>query len=282
MSSIIITGSNVVNSNNNEFVYNFPSTTNLSNCEITVQSIQINYCWFNISASVYNNNTFSYQWYDNTTSTYSTYNVTLPDGLWSISDINGFLQYTMIANGQYSLDTATGNNVYYIQLELNSVLYAVQVNTYPVATVPPTGITYEFTAPSITFNPIVTFPSNFCKIVGFAAGFSTTESNAGTNLSFTSSVAPQVQPSPTLLLSCNACFNKFSQPPNILFALTPNVSVGASFYIQPFPVWTTVLGGQYSQIRLSWMNTSYQAIPLQDPTCCIVLLIREKPPMIKN
>jgi hypothetical protein len=281
-SSIIITGTNVVNQNNNEFVFNFPSTVSLTNCEIAVQSIQLFYSWFNISQTAYNNTTFQYQWYNNTTETYDSFNVVLPDGLWSIADINAYLQYTMINNGQYAIDSSTGQNIYYITLELNAVLYAVQLNTFPVPTTAPAGVEFQFTAPTTTFNPIVIFPANFNKIVGFAPNFTSTESTAGTNLSFTSSIAPQVQPSPTLLLSCNAVFNKFSTPPNILASITPNVDVGASYYIQFYPQYTTLVGGQYSSLRLAWMNTSFQAIPLQDPTCCIVLLIREKQNLIQK
>lgn len=277
MSQIIITGSNVINTANNEFVFNLPTTVDFTGLEICVQSIQIMYSWDSINASLYNNANFSYQWYNNTTGDYDTFQVILPDGLWSIADINGYLQFTMIQNNHYSTDSATGNNIYYINLEINSVLYAVQVNTFPITTTPPAGVTYQFTAPSVTFNPTITFPANFCNIVGFAAGFTTSQSNAGTILSFTSSVAPQVQPSPTLMLSCNCVFNKYMSPSSILFALTPNVAVGASFYIQPFPVYSPCMSGQFRQIKLSWMNSNYQAIPLQDPTCCIVLLIRQTP-----
>jgi hypothetical protein len=277
MSQIIITAQNVANANNNEYVFNLPTTVDFTGLEVCVQSIQINYCWDSINANIYNNANFSYQWYNNTTGDYDSFQVVLPDGLWSIADINGYLQYTMIQNNHYSVDTATGNNVYYINMEINSVLYAVQVNTYPILPTAPLGITYQFTAPTEQFNPMITFPANFCNIVGYAANFTTTQSNAGTILSFTSSSAPQVQPSPTLMLSCSCVYNKYMNPSSILFALTPNVDVGASFYIQPFPVYSPCIGGQFRQLRLTWMNSNYQAIPLQDPTCCIVLLIRQAP-----
>ena len=188
----------------------------------------------------------------------------------------------MISNGHYSVDTTTGNNVYYIQLEVNSVLYAVQTNTDPVTPVAPTGIEYQFTAPTQNFNPIVVYPANFSTLVGYSANFTTTESTAGTNLSFVSSVAPQIQPSPTLLMSVNCVFNKFASPPNILFAITPNVNVGANYFLQPFPIFAPILGGQYRQIRLQLMNTNYLMIPLADPNVCIVLQIKENPQLIKN
>ena len=78
MSQIIITGNNVVqNGKNNQFVYDFPNSVNLTDCEICVHSVTIIYSWFNISSTVYNNQTFSHQWYDNTTSSYETFYDTL-------------------------------------------------------------------------------------------------------------------------------------------------------------------------------------------------------------
>lgn len=276
-SNIILTGANAYNTNNNDFVFKFSRTQNLQNFECCLQSLSIYYSWFNISSTAYNNNTFSYQWYDNTTAAYVTYYVTLPDGLYGINDINAYMQSIFIQNGHYSIDTATGNYVYYITMEVNTVLYSVQLNTFPVTTTPPDNIEYQFTAPTETFNPILQFlTGNFYSIVGYALGFATTESNAGTILSFSSSTSPEVQPSPTLFMSVSCVNNFLTNPPNILFAVTPNVDAGANYSVQPFPVWADVLSGNYSEIRVQFYNTNFQAIPIQDNNICIILLLRQK------
>ena len=130
-SNIILTGANAYNSNNNDFVFKFSRTQNLQNFECCLQSLSIYYSWFNISSTAYNNNTFSYQWYDNTTAAYVTYYVTLPDGLYGINDINAYMQSIFIQNGHYSIDTATGNYVYYITMEVNTVGFTYLVwNTH--------------------------------------------------------------------------------------------------------------------------------------------------------
>lgn len=279
MSQIIITGNNVVpNGRNSEFIYNFPNSVNLAGCEICVQSVTIFYSWFNISAATYNNNQFSYSWLDASGTGYTAYPIVIPDGLYSIQQIYEYAQYTMIENGHYATQTnsdGTLSNVFYWDMVINETLYAVQVNTFSIPTTAPAGVTYQFTAPVQQFNPVLTFPANFCKIVGFTPSFTTTTSNAGTTLSFTSSIAPEVQPSPSLLLSVSGVNNIYSQPPNILFCLSPTVSVGAQFYIQPYPMYCPLLGGLYSQLRLAWLNTSFQSIPIQDSNCSIVLVIRK-------
>ena len=240
MSQIIVTGNNVVqNGNNNQFVYNFPNSVNLSGCEICVQSITIFYSWFSISAATYNNAQFSYSWLNSAGTGYDKYAIAIPDGLYSIGQIYEYAQYVMINNGHYATQTnddGSTSNIFYWDMTVNETLYAVQINTFNIPTTAPTGVTYQFTAPVEQFNPIVSIPSNFNKIVGFSAGFTTTSSNDGTTLSFTSSMSPEVQHSPSLLLSVSGVNNVYSQPPNILFCLSPTVSVGSQFYVQPYHV----------------------------------------------
>ena len=57
------------------------------------------YSWTNINSSPLGNNIFSYTW--KVGSTVTTYTVTIPDGLYEISDLNSYLQYKFIANGHY-------------------------------------------------------------------------------------------------------------------------------------------------------------------------------------
>jgi hypothetical protein len=136
-------------------------------------------------------------------------------------------------------------------------------------------VTFQFTAPVTEFNPLVTFPTNFNAVVGFAANYTTAKSNAGTTLSFTSSVAPQVQPSPSLLLSVSAVNNQYNIDPSILYCISPTVSVGAQISLNPYPMFSPMLGGLYSQIRVRFLNSLYQAIPLADPNMVIILTIRK-------
>ena len=70
-------------------------------------------------------------WQYNRRPAYVTYYVTLPDGLYGINDINAYMQSIFIQNGHYSIDTATGNYVYYITMEVNTVGFTYLVwNTH--------------------------------------------------------------------------------------------------------------------------------------------------------
>lgn len=279
MSQIILTMNNVVpDGQNNTLIYNLPSSVNFTGCEICLSQATLFYCWENISQATYRNNTLSYSWLNSSGTGYDVFQIVIPDGLYSISQMYEYCQYTMLNNNHYATQEntdGTTSNVFYWDMVVNETLYAVQVNTFNIPITAPDGVTYQFTAPVTQFNPLVTFPQNFNNIVGFAANYTTTTSNAGTTLSFTSSVAPQVQPSPSLLLSVSSVNNVYNTDPSILYCISPTVDVGAQITVNPYPMFSPLLGGMYNQIRVRFLNSSYQAIPLADPNMVIILTIRK-------
>jgi hypothetical protein len=126
------------------------------------------YSWFNISSTL-NNNKFYYTWY-NAAGLVSVngnpyFTITVPDGLYEIVQLNNLLQFNMINNSTYLIDTATGQNVYYAEFLVNPTRYAVQINTFSFPTSLPTGYalpsnwaTYVGSFSAQTFNPSITLP----------------------------------------------------------------------------------------------------------------------------
>ena len=129
---VIINSNNLVSSSsNNVYRYNFPGSGIFSKgTKIAVSSVQIYYSWQNIN-STYQNNTFSIIMPVGAGT--STIQITVPSGTYSISDLNSYIQSALVTNGFYLVDSS-GNYVYYIELLENSTRYAVQLNTFPVAT----------------------------------------------------------------------------------------------------------------------------------------------------
>jgi hypothetical protein len=291
MSSIILTGSNVSASDrtNSTLVYNFPSSVSFPNHEIAVSSVSMYYAWYNIdtSATVLNNNQFSYTWVVGVTTT--TYQVIIPAGIYEIADINNFLQFTMIQNGHYLINSAS-ENVYYAEFLVNVNRYSVDINTFPVPTSLPTGFTQPVANPATgalawggyptqVFNPLITIPAtnNFYKIVGYVAGFATSQNtNIGTNLSYHSSVAPQVQPNPTLFLNCNLVNNIYSNPSTNIFAITPTGALGSQIVIQPSEFTYNTIQGTTASLVFQLRGQSGSPITIQDTNMTIVLCIRER------
>ena len=281
-SQVTLTTSNVVTQDgqNSSLVYSFPNSVQFKDHSICVSKISMYYSWTNINASPLANNTFTYQ-----TRTGGAANaavtVTIPDGVYEISDLNNFLQFTFIAAGFYLINTA-GQNVYYAEFIVNPTLYAISINCFPVPTALPAG----WTAPAswtyygaALYTPIITTPANFNKIMGQVAGFSTT---GGFNLAGTvsvtsnSTVAPQVQPNPTLYLSMSGIQNIYASPSSIIYSVTPTTAVGTQIVDSPNEYsWCKLLEGTYNELRLRFLGTNLAQIKLLDPTMTITLLIRD-------
>lgn len=296
---IILNRNNIVGTDNNTLVYTFPSSANFNDDSIAVSSISMYYSWFNISSALANN-IISYTWTAGTTTT--TYTITIPDGLYEIEEINSLFHFEQVKNNTYLIN-ADGEYIYYFDIEVNSTRYAIQLDTRQVPTSLPTG----FTAPALfagfptqTFNPVVSFPSNFKNIVGFVPSSGTFSSNenvnnaysppsppspltfyesktAGGTLSYLSNVSPNVQPNSSLYLSISGIDNKYAAPSSIIYSIVPNVGLG-SLIIEKPPnlVWNKLTKGFYNTLRVQILGSDFAPIKLNDPNMTIIMVIKDR------
>jgi hypothetical protein len=290
---IALTQDNIVQDGlNSELVYKFPNSVNLKDKYISVVSISIFYSWYNITDN-FNDNKLIYTW-----PTGTTYTVTIPNGLYEISDINAFLQFTFIKNGTY---WTIGNlNYYPFELIINSTRYAVQLNTYLIPTSAPSGAIEPvgFAGwPTSSGNCSVVFPANFNNIVGYPVNFT---SNANTNnnyspplpstvsnnfvaknsegtLSYLSSSAPEVQRNSNLYLSMSNINNPYGVPSSIIYCLCANAQVGTQITdMPPNFIWNKLIDGTYNELRLQLRGNNFERLRIADPNMAITLAIRDK------
>jgi hypothetical protein len=288
MNTIVLNQSNILTgSNNSTLVYNFPSSVRFDNHQIAVQSVNMYYSWQNINSTSLKNNSFSYTWVVGSTTT--TYTVTIPAGLYEIEDINNYLQFVFIQAGQYLINT-TGQYVYYAEFIVNPNTYAVNIITYPVPLSLPSGWTAPVANPqtgavafvgypTTYFNPLITIPANFSLIVGYATNFATSQ-NTGNNtiLTYTSSIAPQVQPNPTALMTISNISNEYSSPSSIIHSVVPDVGFGELIKSVPNEyVFCKLLKGTISSLFIRFVGQDANSLAIQDPNMSIILLIRETP-----
>jgi hypothetical protein len=245
------------------------------------------YSWQNINSTSLKNNTFTYTWVVAGTTT--TYTVTIPNGLYEITDINNYLQYVFINNGHYLIN-ATSQNVYYAEFIVNPNTYAVNIVTYPVPLSLPTGYTTPVANPqtgasawggfpTTYFNPLITIPLNLNLILGYAVGFATSQ-NTGNNtvLTYSSSVAPQVQPNPNALMTISNISNIYSSPSSVIHNVTPNVGFGQLITSIPNEyVWCDLLKGTINSLYIRFIGNDGNSLAILDGNMTIILLIREKP-----
>ena len=279
VNSIVLTTANITDTTKNStFEYEFPNSVNFKDMEIALINASLYYSWFNISDEL-SNRTFSYQYTVGSTTT--TRIVTLEEGLYEISDINKALQFDFIAAGLYLVDS-NGDNVYYAEFLVNSVKNSIDINTYAVPISLPSGFTQPGNwvgYPTTTYNVNIQMASNFNKIVGYASDFETgLSSNVGTTLSFNSQFSPNVNPNSSVLVEIDIIDNPLGNPSNIIYAITPNVSVGGLIYVSPAEYsYNSIKNGIYNKLRLRLLNKdTLNPLTIQDGEITIILGIKEK------
>jgi hypothetical protein len=311
MRTIVFNQNNLVqNGNNNTLVYKFPNSVTFSNSEVAISQITMYYSWFNITSAL-SNNTFTFNWItSNNDNIYQTYTITIPDGLYEIASLNAFLQFVFInagslptsvispatGNQAFYLVNSSGDNVYYAEFVVNPTAYAIQLNTYNVPTALPAGWTnpgltiLPDVAPAESFNPVITTPAAFNAIVGFATTFSSdqNQNNAGANpgtataykigstYSYLSTITPQVQPNPNLLVAISGIDNVYASPSSIIYSLAPSVAIGQLIVEKPPEFnFNKLMRGTYNELRLQFLGTNLQPVVIKDPNMTILLVIKE-------
>jgi hypothetical protein len=307
MKTIVLNQSNLVqDGNNNTLVYRFPNSVTFSKgSQISVSQITMYYSWMNITSGM-SNNFLTFNWVSaGGTNTYTTYTVYIPNGLYEIEQINEYLQWVFInapflstnfisptpTSPMYLVDSA-GKNVYYLDLQVNPTAYAIQLNTYSVPTSLPVGYTNPggMVFPAQTYNPVVSTPLNFNKIIGFASTFSSAQNqnNAGSNpgtttaykigstYSYLYTITPQVQPNPNLLVTISNIDNKYANPSSIIYSISPTVAIGQLIVEKPPEfAWNEMISGTINELRVQLLGTDLSQVQIKDPNMTIVLVIKE-------
>lgn len=280
MTIILLTSNNIANLNfgNNRLVYQFQQGgVQFQDNEIALATAQLYYSWYNIT-SAYGNNTYSYTWVNGVT-----YTVTMPDGNYSIAELNTFLQNIMVQNTHYLVNTTSGDFVYYIQWETNSTYYAVQLNEYVVPSILPAGYSLPsgatWSLPAVSSTPQINILQNaFRDIIGFNAGTYPSVVPQGSTYSALSVVAPQVNPVSSLQITCSIATNPYSSQSKVIYAFgVPETLFGGQILVQtPEYAFTKLVNGNYNQFEISIVDQNGRPIALIDPQISIMLIIRSR------
>lgn len=273
---ININSDNVINSNNTIYKYNFVNGSFTSkNCEMCISQAQIPYAWYNVSNN-YNNNSFKISW--TVGGVLTLYTIVLPDGFYTIEQINEYINQFCIINGFYLIDS-NGDYVYYFKIVDNATYYKVQLLLYSVPSSLPTGYTLpsNFAGfPTIPTTPeFVILNNNFQILTGFNAG---TYGGGNVDLSYLSQNTPLGANVNSLIIRCSFINNNISFPNDILDVIPIE---GATFgeninYSPTFEKWTNIINGSYSSMTISIVDQNYNTIYSLDNNICITFLIREK------
>ena len=282
---LTLNSTNVSNTNTNtSFKYNFINGGFTCNdYEMCISSITLPYSFFNVS-SYYNNKTFSLIF--PTAATTITYSITLPDGFYTITDINSYIQQQCVLNGAYLLDSS-GNYVYFIKMVYDSTYYAVQLLYYSVPTSigtytrPSTGLysTIGTGLPTTAYTPQLVLAStgSIRTIMGFAAGTfpSTQTTTTGDALSTLTPIGSTVN---SLLFQCSLVSNRCTTPSDILDSMPISGSTfGANITYNPsFEKFVSMSNGTFNEFTLTFRDQNLNEVYAKDPNVSITLIIRPK------
>ena len=288
--TLVLNSSNVSNtSTNTTFKYNFiQGGFKVQDMEMCVSSITIPYSFYNVS-SYYNNRTFSLIF--PTAATITTISVTLPEGFYTVTDINSYIQQVCIDYGAYLID-ATGNYVYYQQLVYNSTYYAVQLLLFSVPTTLPTGYSYAtagtsgsvyttaINLPTTAYTPQFTLASSgsIATIIGFATGTTYPTAQTTTSQSFSSTLTPIGSTINSLIMECSLVNNACTVPSDILDSMPiNNTSFGSNITYDPsFEKYVSLSNGSFNSFTFSFRDQNLNEIYARDPNVSITLIIRPK------
>jgi hypothetical protein len=250
-----------------------------------ISSITLPYSFFNVS-TYYNNKTFSLIF--PTAATTITYSITLPDGFYTITDINSYIQQQCVLNGAYLLDSS-GNYVYFVKMVYDSTYYAVQFIYYLVPTLAgigtytrPTSGLYSASGtglPTTTYTPQLVLAStgSIRTIMGFASGtFPSTQATASSDV--LSTLTPVGSTVNSILMQCSLISNRCTTPTDIIDSMPINdVSFGSNITYQPsFERYVSVSDGTFNNFTFTFRDQNLNEIYAKDPNVSITLIIRPK------
>jgi hypothetical protein len=258
---------------NSIYTYAFPISRIFKEGDyISVGSLNIFYSFFAISAEN-RNNTYEYIWYDNLGS--ATFTVTIPNGTYTIEQLNFQLQQTMINNGHY-LVNLQGDYVYYLEFQPNPVKYAFQFNSYPIPTALPAGWSNPsgLTFPAVATTPQLTILANeFQSITGINAGTYPSPVQA-TNYSKASDFTPHLTPFSSFIIRSSLCRNNLANPNDSIYAFAPEVGFGSIINPENHSlIWNAITPGVYNNFRIQFCDQNFRPLQIRDTSLLLQLVL---------
>jgi hypothetical protein len=277
MESIVINSSHRTDTlRNNRFQYRFSNPINFQDGDaIALGGIQMFYSTPNITTE-YQNNIIQYRWVDNTLNT-----IRIPDGLYSISDLNNYCKRAMQGNNHY-LESDT-SQIFYLSFEINQTFYGIQLNSSTVPTSSeasvqalsrPDGATWNFPSVKTTPQWVIPNSSKISDILGFNAG-SYPATQQSTDYQITSQYVPQVHPVSAFLLHVTILKNNIAIPPSVLYSFSSDVEFGQLLEVRPSEyAFLSLQQGNFAFLDIFFTDQDFNPVTILDPSVVITLFVK--------
>jgi hypothetical protein len=262
-----------------QYKYTFSRPVDLSKFEIALGSVSMFYSWKAITAAR-GNNKFRIVW--PTGATTQTFTITLPDGTYTASDLNAYLQYWSIQNNLYYINSTTGQYKYFISCDENPSAYALQFTMLPyVAQAGYTAAAGALAVSTSGYTPQLQIldsgTNSFSAIVGLSQA--TYPSALQTAIySVSSNLVPTIDPVASVIMGVSNLSNPIASNNQVLHSFT-SAGVGFGGLIttsQGQGLAFTPLQGTTNELMVSFYDQSMLPLQIIDPNLCIRLLMRPK------
>ena len=285
--TLVINNSNVVNTNTNatyEYKFIGGGFSVPDGMECMVSSAQIPYSIFNITEA-YNNNRFRLSFPTGSLSTsYTDFNITIPDDFYTIDDFNSYMQQYAISNGLYLIDN-NNNNVYYTPaFYVNAVSYAVQMLLYTVPRSLPSGwsqpsnwIGYSTWTTDRTPHVHILATSRFGDFIGFTTGTYPTPILRTTNYSVLSNKTPIGSYVNSIIIHSSLVNNPVVSPSDIIDAFQiVDTKFGSNINYQPsVEKFVRLTKGTYNSMIIYLTDQNNNPLTLLDNNILITILFQK-------
>lgn len=243
---------------------------NLQDRKIGLKKLNLYYSWPNIN----NATTVQIAW--RIGASYNTFNWTLPakSNYKSATVLNQALQSFCINNGLY-LKNATGDNVYFLEIESNEVSYKIDLNLFLVPTSLPVGYTApsNFVGyPSVSVTPRFTIPSGseLSNLIGFAAQLYDGNTAAA---SYSSTYVPQFNPVSCIFVCCNVAKNDVPiNGSTVIQAFTSRgAEYGSMIEVAPSQISYYDVDSNSNNLEITLYDQNFNQLYVQDPQLTVHL-----------
>jgi hypothetical protein len=266
---------------NSSYTYTFPNGGYRFKDNMMALSSLTNYnSTVNISAQL-NNNKLYYGWPVGPPSNgVAAVSATIPDGHYTISQLNAFFQSVMYANKHYFL-TLTGNITYIMVFSFNNSQERVYLNTYnignfssPQYTIP-AGANWTYNSSSPLVQLIAGTPY---ELIGFPTGTYPT-ALASPDSIFSGTTIPEILAVKTVNIHCSIVANRTSIPNDLLYDYAPNEDQTTLNLYTPQAdfVWVPITDGLYNEFVIELRDSLNNKLIKQSvPQMTLVLYIKSK------
>ena len=262
---------------NNMYRVRFPKAVQFKKGDkLSLYSFSMYNSFYNISASQYGNTNITFTWFDNTV-----YNWTIPDGYYSVSDLNLWLQQQFILNKLYCVNSNNSQNIYFVVFQTNSVLYKTQIDVYymPSATNAalygyqvPSGATWTF--PSVNTMVTLTINQNLQSYFGITNYLTFGAITPVQNMHYLSNTCPIVSPVFSIFLGCNLIVSDFNQIGNLFSQFPISASYGNLIKIESsIDSQISIKEGIYSDLIITLWDQNNKPLIFTDSELTVFLIV---------